>query len=287
MNSSPRTFVKMTVEARPRYAIPAAPARDGRAPEIPRDLDVGALAPRTEPQRAIERVQAGRGCAGGPFEGQQARVGERVEIVEGVGLLGADRRVRRASGLWACFSKASKSSELRCAVAATPKTTAAAATPAIPQPARAGHAGSGPGALRRPKTLPRIASERDQDAQRLEAEVEDAVHEDREKTGDERRLDLVAPPVAEDAPSDQRQHDAGEQEEEEPAAVDQELQGLVFDESEPHRKRHTHGAVDGEDAIEGAPPDPERVRREDAQPVAPQVKSNVRRDAVVLKRSTS
>ena len=88
------------------------------------------------------------------------------------------------------------------------------------------------------------------------------------------------------SPADDRRA-RGEEREEEPAAVNQELQRFTLDEREPQRKGHPEGSIDREHAIEGAAADSKRVSDEDIQGLAPKTDANVVVTASDLNRSTN
>src|SRR5436190_12654731 len=172
-------------------------------------------------------MQAGRGSAWVPFDGQRACVRERIEVVQRVRLLSADEegapRIRALSLLQQAVE-----------VVEAPVRGRRNAE----NEARSGKRGGPPTSARRPGWRLRVRlqpaenaaqnrRERHKDPERLQTEVEGAVYQDGDQTGDQGCFNLVTSPITKDAPSDEHQTSNRKQEEEQPAAVDEQLQRLV------------------------------------------------------------
>ena len=170
------------------------------------------------------------------------------------------------------------SSLLGCAMEITPTIRLTTATPEIAQPRFGARCRLGGWRLETAEEHAQHSHERQHHAQRLQAEIDDAVNQHGDQPTEQGGFDPVLARVADDKPDDHA--DAGDdQRKQRPSRIDQPLERLVLEEREPERKRGLHRPVDGKDAFERAPPDAERVRGQHAESVAPQREPDVTADA--------
>ena len=92
----------------------------------------------------------------------------------------------------------------------------------------------------RPSTRSQDRREGKLNAQRLEPEVEEVVHQHGDQRRDQRRLDRIAAPRAAPLARHEQRRDRDRQESQ-PAHLDEILQGLVLDEREANRDRRLDG----------------------------------------------